>query len=101
VCPASGVPLVSARVHCLVTSSSQDVSKGPQRAPKPGLNDRSLDAELPANLSRTPAVPYEASREVSLAPEPTNVDMRFTAVSDGRWIAASQASGAAAAAYIK
>jgi hypothetical protein len=38
---------------------------------------------------------------VLLVPEPTNVDMRFTAVSDGRWIAASQAGEAAAAAYIK
>ena len=47
------------------------------------------------------AVLDKAWREAPLVPEPTNVDMPFTAVSDGRWIAGSQGGAAAAAAYLK
>ncbi len=43
----------------------------------------------------------KAWREAPLVPEPSNVDMPFTAVSDGRWIADPQAGAAAAAAYVK
>ena len=47
------------------------------------------------------AVLDKAWRDAPLVPEPTNVDMLFTAVSDGRWIAGSQGGAAAAAAYVK
>lgn len=47
------------------------------------------------------AVLDKAWREAPLVPEPTNVEMPFTAVSDGRWIAGSQGGAAAAAAYVK
>jgi len=47
------------------------------------------------------AVLDKAWRDAPLVPEPTNVDMPFTAVSDGRWIAGSQGGAAAAAAYVK
>jgi hypothetical protein len=43
----------------------------------------------------------KAWREAPLVPEPTDVDMSFTAVSDGRWIADSQAGADASAAYVK
>ncbi len=47
------------------------------------------------------AVLDKAWREAPLVPEPTTVDMTFTAVSDGRWIADPQAGAAAGAAYVK
>ena len=47
------------------------------------------------------AVLDKAWREVPLVPEPTNVEMPFTAVSDGRWIADSQGGAAAGTAYVK
>ncbi|MGB7982819.1 MAG: hypothetical protein WCF36_18715 [Candidatus Nanopelagicales bacterium] len=47
------------------------------------------------------AVLDQAWREAPLMPEPTNVDMPFVAVSDGRWIADPQGGEAAAAAYVK
>lgn len=42
-----------------------------------------------------------AWRKAPLVPEPTDVDMPFTAVSDGRWIADPQGAGPAGAAYVK
>lgn len=47
------------------------------------------------------AVLDKAWREAPLVPEPTNVDMPFIAVSDGRWIADPQGGAAAAAAYVQ
>jgi hypothetical protein len=47
------------------------------------------------------AVLDKAWREAPLVPEPTDVDMSFTAVSDGRWIAEPQAGADAGAAYVK
>jgi len=47
------------------------------------------------------AVLDKAWREAPLAPEPTNVDMPFIAVSDGRWIADPQGGAAAGSAYVK
>ena len=47
------------------------------------------------------AVLDKAWREAPLVPEPTDVDMSFTAVSDGRWIVDAQAGAATAAAYVK
>lgn len=47
------------------------------------------------------AVLDKAWRKAPLVPEPTNVDMEYIAVSDGRWIADPQGGKAAAAAYVK
>lgn len=47
------------------------------------------------------AVLDKAWREASLVPKPTNVEMPFTAVSDGRWIADAQGGAVASAAYVK
>ena len=47
------------------------------------------------------AVLDKAWREAPLVPEPTNVDMPFMAVSDGRWIADPQGGAAAGAVYVK
>ena len=47
------------------------------------------------------AILDKAWREAPLAAEPTDVDMSFTAVSDGRWIADPQAGADAGAAYVK
>ncbi|NLT36263.1 MAG: hypothetical protein GXX83_10265 [Gaiellales bacterium] len=43
----------------------------------------------------------KAWREAPLVPEPANVDMPFTAVVDGRWIAGSEGGAAAGAVYLK
>ncbi len=47
------------------------------------------------------AILDEAWRKAPLVPEPTEVDMPFIAVSDGRWIADPQGTAAYSAAYVK
>ncbi len=57
------------------------------------ITDDTEDAAIIAVLDK-------AWREASLVPEPTNVDMPFMAVSDGRWIADPQGGAAAGAVYV-
>jgi hypothetical protein len=47
------------------------------------------------------AILDKAWREAPLVPEATNVDMPFTAVSDGRWIADPQGAAALSAVYVE
>lgn len=58
------------------------------------ITDQTEDEDIIALLDK-------AWREAPLVPEPANVDMPFTAVSDGRWIAGAEGGAAASAVYLK